>query len=572
MVKKNIFIEISRKHIKWIILCILSNLILTEALVYGNSIIGTIADNIFENRPSNIRLYLFKLIVLTVIGFIVAYLGRLGSSYFSTKVQSDFRTKTIDKLLNIEYKYFDKKSTGSILNNLTLDIGSISYLFSETIPSFIESFITVLVISVYIMSLNIKLFLVVVLCYPLLLVASNKLSLKLGELTKKKLKKGDTQMSIAFDIIQGIHTARSFNLNNIFMKKMNKVIFDILENEKIRTRISTTSMLMANLISFIPSIVCYLFALYEVLNNNLTLGSMFIFSILLNRVEKNLRELPFIFNDFREKYVSINRINEIINSENEKTGTYIAENKISDNIVIDFKNVNFSYGKSIIFNNLSFKIEKNKTTAFVGSSGQGKTTAFKIMCGFYKINDGNYNLYGKNFDKLDLKSARKQFSLVSQSVFLLPETIRENVSYGKIGASMNEIIEACKNANIHDFIVNLPDGYETYVGERGIKLSGGEKQRISIARAFLKNAPILLLDEPTSAIDIKNENAIKEAITKVSKGKTVIIIAHRLNTIVNSDKILLFSKGTITESGTHSELLNNKSEYALLYGKQNNEA
>ncbi|MBQ4284297.1 MAG: ATP-binding cassette domain-containing protein, partial [Lachnospira sp.] len=197
---------------------------------------------------------------------------------------------------------------------------------------------------------------------------------------------------------------------------------------------------------------------------------------------------------------------------------------------------------------VDFVAEKGKQTALIGSSGGGKSTIFKLICGFYHINSGSYKLLGEEFSDWDIKSARKNFALVSQNVFLLPESISDNVSYGKPGATRKEIIEACKKANIHDFIMKLPQGYDTMVGERGVRLSGGERQRISIARAFLKDAPILLLDEPTSAIDVGTEKLIQEAIDRISINKTVIVIAHRLNTVAGADRIYVLENGLIREA------------------------
>lgn len=568
MKTKNIFFEIAFKYLKWFALAVLAKIILTQALVFGNTIIGNAADKVLQGNSINMSSYLWKLILLTLVGFIVAYIAKISSVYFAANVQGEVRKRTVDKLLNIEYKYFDDKGTGSIMNKLVVDINEVGYFFGETLPNFMESFIMIVVIGIYMAFLDWRLFLVVVISYPVILFAANNVSVKLMTLTKHKMSIADKRTAIAYDSLQGIAVGRSYNFNGILTNKINKAIDAVFQNEKKRTRISTMSMVLGRIISWVPTIVCYLFALYEVLNGIITIGSMFAFVVLLNRMSSNIMDIPFIFNSFRERSVSMNRINEIISVSDEESGNYKMDGEPLNKKVISFDNVIFSYGEEKIFNGLTFEIEINKTTAFVGGSGQGKTTAFKIMCGFYKINNGSYSLYGRKFEEWDIKSAREQFSLVSQNVFLLPETIAENVSYGKYSATMDEIIKACKNANIHDFIMSLPKGYDTYVGERGIRLSGGERQRISIARAFLKDAPILLLDEPTSAIDVTNEEAIKEAISRISKGRTVIIIAHRLNTIINADKIIVFSGGEVSEFGTHEELINNDSDYAALYGKQ----
>jgi ABC-type multidrug transport system fused ATPase/permease subunit len=197
---------------------------------------------------------------------------------------------------------------------------------------------------------------------------------------------------------------------------------------------------------------------------------------------------------------------------------------------------------------------------------------FKILCGFYKPQAGAYRLYGHDYQEWDIRSAREQFAYVSQNVFLFPETIAANVGYGREGATFDEIVEACKNANIHEFIESLEDGYNTYVGERGVRLSGGQRQRLSIARAFLKEAPILLLDEPTSAVDVETESLIKEALDRISFGKTVITIAHRLSTIEDADDILVFDKGKVVEKGSHEELLHAQGVYHQLYMKETKES
>jgi len=334
----------------------------------------------------------------------------------------------------------------------------------------------------------------------------------------------------------------------------------------------------------------------------LTIGEMTSYVVLMNRIIGNMREMPYILNEGREVLVSIERLEDIINSPEESSGTFklkdiFSENNHTENNhtengrietdsaktgstpidkdglnnIIEVEDITFSYdgnGERNIFEGMSFSIEKGKTTAIVGGSGEGKTTIFKILCGFYSQQAGKYRLYGVDFEQWDIHEARSQFALVSQSVFLFPGTIAENVAYGKKGATFEEIVNACKMANIHDFIEKLPQGYETTTGERGVKLSGGECQRVSIARAILKNAPILFMDEPTSSVDVGTERLIQEAINNVSKERTVVIIAHRLSTIQNADRIMVFHKGKLVESGSHDDLIKQKGKYADLYNNE----
>ncbi len=242
------------------------------------------------------------------------------------------------------------------------------------------------------------------------------------------------------------------------------------------------------------------------------------------------------------------------------------------NVAICFDKVNFGYTQdNLVLQNLSFEVKKGENIAFVGESGGGKSTIFHLLCGFYEKTSGSYQLMGRRIEDWNRNALRQQIALVSQNVFLFPTTVEENILYGNPKATHEEIIEACKKAEIHAFIMTLPQGYQTIVGERGAILSGGQKQRISIARAILKDAPILLLDEPTSALDVETESSIQDAIGAVMAGRTCITIAHRLSTIVHADKILVLKQGHIVEWGTHEELMALGQVYAAMYGEANNE-
>jgi len=568
--RKKTFVKISLKYIHWFIINLLMAYVLTSVVVRGNALIAGAVDKLLAGEHVIISGIVWQLIAMTFIGVICAFVKSFATSTFSVNVQMAFKNEAADKLVKLEYKYFDDFGSGSIINKLISDIAETGNFFSETLPDICSAVITIGTIMVYIAGLNLKLLLVVLLCYPILIVIANHIAKKLVILAKKRRGKLDLMTSIASDSIQGIIIGRSYNLFEVIKKKLDIAIDDILKNEYERTMISAGSGVLQQMITWIPSIICSVFVLYQTFEGTVTIGGMMSFMILLNRLIQPMSELPFMLNDVREINVSMNRLEEIMSQENEPSGDYFFEESNVDSAncknAIELKNLSFVYdvdGRQI-FDELEVEIERGKTTAFAGGSGQGKTTVFKILCGFYKQNSGQYYLRGKEFSKWNLENARQQFALVSQSVFLFPETIAENVAYGRIGATMEDIVAACKGANIHEFIENLPEKYNTLVGERGVRLSGGERQRISIARAFLKNAPILLLDEPTSAIDVQTESLIKDAIDRISENKTVIIIAHRLSTIENADKICVFDHGKIVESGTHEVLLEKQGVYSAL--------
>jgi ABC-type multidrug transport system fused ATPase/permease subunit len=240
-----------------------------------------------------------------------------------------------------------------------------------------------------------------------------------------------------------------------------------------------------------------------------------------------------------------------------------------EEVLLKLEQVGFSYKNGYeVLKGLSLEIKKGQIHALVGSSGSGKSTVLKLLCGFYDIDKGDIKLYGECYSKWNLEQLRKNFAVVSQEVYLFPGSIRDNIAYGKPDATEAEIIEASKTAYAHDFIMNFEEGYETMVGERGVRLSGGQKQRISIARAILKNAPVLLLDEPTSALDTNSEKLVQKALDEFMKDRTVIIVAHRMSTIVKADEIFVLESGALKERGTHQELIDKKGAYFSLYERQ----
>lgn len=370
------------------------------------------------------------------------------------------------------------------------------------------------------------------------------------------------------DTYNGILVGRTYNLDEAMTGRIDQAVGDILTNEYKRTIVNSFTSVTGNLMRWIPTIICYLYALFEVLNGRLTLGTLLAFIILLDRIVHPLGEIPGLMNGFREKWVSFRRLESITLQSDEPsgTGTYTP---MTDKPLIRFRDLTFGYNQEdILFDKLNFAIYEGSHVALVGGSGCGKSTIFKILCSFYQHRSGDYLLYGQASTNWDVTALRDQFSLVSQNTYLFPGTIGENVALGKEGASRKDIENACIMANIHGFIRDLPEGYETLVGERGAKLSGGQRQRIAIARAFIKDAPILLLDEPTSAVDVGTENLIKEAIDRIAKDRTVITIAHRLNTIEHADHIFVFEKGGLKESGTHNDLMMEKGAYYRLYKEE----
>lgn len=561
-----------RKYWYYLAMYLVFAYILTKIAVTGSTWISGAVDDLFAGQKIILETLLPPFIFLAVLGGIIAFGKSYVQSTYSLCVQTRLRSETVEKLVHLKSDYFDEVQSGSILNRLISDMYELDELFSHVLPEACVAVITVITISVYIVQMDYRLFFVTIVSYPVLLYIANKLSRSLGRISGYRRELYDRLDETAQDNFNGMLVGKSYNLYEILYKRVEKVIHDILKNEYPRTLISSFSQVTGSLIRLVPKVICYIFALYEVVNLKMSIGDFLAFSILLDRIAQPFGEFPGLLNSMREELVSLKRIKDILNQPEEKSGTEkFVLPETGD--VITLRDITFTYTKGRnVLNNLNLSIEKGKHTAFVGASGGGKSTVLKVLCGFYEPAGGTYCLYGHDFKEWDIREARKQFALVSQNVFLFPGTIYENVAYGREqGADRDEVIEACKAADIHDFIMKQPKQYDTYVGERGVKLSGGQRQRISIARAFLKQAPVLLLDEPTSAVDVDTEESIKQALDEISKGKTVITIAHRLSTIVDADKICMFEHGNIVEEGTHEELMKKQGRYYHLYYSEESE-
>lgn len=568
-IEKNIYVDVGMRHGWLLIIYVVTAIIINVVVVLGNEYLARATDTMLAGETVNFGELFIPLAIMIVVGMVMAFVKTLCGQNYSALVQRDIKGRIGEHLLKLPYAYYDEKGTGSIMTKLVSDISEVGRFFSEIMPSLIVDFVIVGTVTVYLLQMDIMLIVVLFITYPVLLVVADKLSRSLTSVVKKRRTSLDARTQVAYDAIQGIEIVRSYNLYDIMQKKINYYIDDVATQGCKSTKITSMGYVLRHSINTIPIVICYLFALKEVITGKITTGDMLAFSVLLSRIIWPLGNIVFCVNDIREVNVSLKRVQEIYNQKSEESGDgKFAMEAVGENVV-EWKDVTFSYdGKRNVLNAMSLTIGQGQTVAFAGGSGEGKSTIFKLLCGFYKKDSGSYKLFGHEFEEWDIGVARNCFAYVSQNVFLFPETIWKNVAYGRENATKEEVIEACKNANIHDFIINLPDGYDTIVGERGVRLSGGERQRISIARAFLKEAPILLLDEPTAAVDAGTEDLLQEAINRISANKTVIIIAHRLSTIMEADKIYVVEGGNIAETGTHEELLAMNGIYASMHGKE----
>lgn len=539
-------------------------------LVQGNKIISGVIDEMLSGRQVLFGSFLLQFLIYTVVGTIAAFLQSAAASRYAVAVCTEYRDLVGEKLYRTEYKYFDANYSATLLNKVIGDLGEIASFLETVLPDMIASFIGIFTYAVYIGETNLGLLMVILITYPLIFWIAGKLVKRIRGLQANYRQKTDVMAQIAQDAVSGILVLRSFGIEEVFRKKMHKASVELVENEEKRTQITNTAIVVRKLIQWLPNIISAVYAVWLVSRGVVSLGGLVGFIMILSKFVDAYTGLPFAMVDASTGMVSVDRVEKILSAEEEPSGEGCADavTRAAEN-VIAFDQVDFSYHENVpVLQGLTFSVKKGENVAFVGESGGGKSTIFRILCGFYEKTGGEYRIFGRPIEEWNREALREQIALVSQNVFLFPTTIAENIAYSKPGTTREQIEEACKKAQIHEFIQILPEGYETMVGERGAILSGGQKQRIAIARAILKNAPVLLLDEPTSALDVETESEIQEAIRTVMAGRTCITIAHRLSTIQNADRIYVLKQGQIAECGTHEELLATGGAYAAMYGEE----
>ena len=525
---------------------------------------------IFENKNAKMLYIIPIAIIITFIMKAFAVYGtRIVTIKVGIKIIKNIQTLMAKKFLLSDISHITKKHSGKYLSHFTNDTGVLfGVLTGAVVTLFKESFTLIALLGLMFYH-DWQLSLLAIIMIPIAAISSKNLGKKMGKKVNISLEASDKFMKFLSEIIKGSWLIKIYQKEEEELKRISMIIderFKAIRKVE-QTRLGAGPIM--EVISAIAIAVVVFFAGYRSMQGAITLGEFVSFLAALMLAYQPVRALAGINIGIQEGISAAKRIYELIDEKNE---IYHDENAPSlklNNASVEFKNISFTYPDGTqALKNLSAKIEGGTKVGLVGVSGSGKTTFLNLIPRFFHLKNGSILIDNQNINDINLNSLRKEISLVSQDVILFDDTIKANILYGNALASNEEIIKACKFAAAQDFVEKLPNKYETIIGENGIKLSGGQKQRLSIARAILKNSSIILLDEATSSLDSESESVIQKAIENLTKNKTTIIIAHRLSTVMNCDKILVFENGKIIEEGKHEFLVNNSLTYKKLYEKQ----
>ena len=525
---------------------------------------------IFINKDMKMLYFIPIAIVLTFcVKAFSGYGTRIVTVRVGIKIIKNLQILMAKKFLLSDMSYITKNHSGKYLSNFTNDIGLLFGVLTGVVVTLFKETFTLIALLGLMFYQDWQLSLLAIIMIPIAAFSSRNIGKKMGKKVTISLEASDKFMKYLSEMIKGSWLIRIYQKEEDELKKISMIIdekFKALKKVE-QTRLGSGPIM--EIISAIAIAIVVFFAGYRSMQGAITLGQFVSFLAALMLAYQPVRALAGINIGIQEGITAAKRIYEIIDQKNE---IYHDENAPSlklKNASIEFKNISFTYPDGTrALKNLSAKIEGGTKIGLVGVSGSGKTTFLNLIPRFFNLKNGSILIDNQDINDINLNSLRKEISLVSQDIILFDDTIRANILYGNKLASDQDLIKACKFAAAQDFVEKLPNKYETVIGENGIKLSGGQKQRLSIARAILKNSSIILLDEATSSLDSESESVIQKAIENLTKNKTTIIIAHRLSTVMNCDKILVFDNGRIIEEGKHEFLVNNSLTYKKLYEKQ----
>jgi len=568
---KRLFRDYSKKYLDKIFLAAFFSIIVAAS----TSAIAWLLD------PAIKKLFLDKdqsLIFIIPMAIILAFSAKGISLYFAKttmisiaeEVKKQLQFDMVKSLINADLQQIQKKHSGKFISNLTYDVNHITDSLSTGVLNLFKDGVTLIGLMTVMFFQNWKLSLIAIVMIPIASIVSKGLSKRMKKVTIEAQEKSGFLTTYLVELFKNHKLIKIFQKENYEKHRADEKLSQLKDkNKKIFIVFTRISPIMETLTGFIIAVLIF-YSSKLVAKNELDINNFFSFLAAMMLAYQPIRGLSNLTMVFKQGLSAASRILPIIDKQNEIQDHDQAKDIFLNNGEIKFENVNFYYEKDeeIVLNNINLIFEGGKMTSLVGHSGSGKSTILNLIPRFYDVQSGNITIDNQSIYKTKIKSLRNIISLVSQETTLFDDTIKNNIKYSVNDASDEDVIEAARKSYCEEFINNLPNKYETIIGENGVRLSGGEKQRISIARAMMKKSPIILLDEATSSLDAETESKIQNALKILTENKTTIVIAHRLSTILNSNNIYVLEKGKIIASGKHDELINKSDIYKNFYEKQ----
>ncbi len=571
LIIKRLYKDYSKKFLKKIFIAGLFSIMVAASTSAIAWLLDPAIKKIFIDKDETLIFVIPLFIIVTFAAKgISLYFAKSTMIFVGEEIKKFLQFDMISSLINADTKLIDAKHSGKFISNLTYDVTHITNMLSDAVLALFKDSLTLIGLLIVMFTQNWKLSLIAIVMIPLASIASKTLGKRVSKVATEAQEKSGFLNSYLIELFKNHKLIKIFQKENYEIERSDRHLENLKDkNAKIRTVYVRISPIMETLTGIMIAILIF-YSGKLIIKNEIDINNFFSFLAAMMLAYQPVRSLATINMAVNQGLSAARRILPIIDNINEIKDNHDANELLIKNASIKFQDVNFQYEKNndIVLKNINLEISGGKMSALVGHSGSGKSTILNLIPRFYNVKSGDIKIDDQSIYKTKIKSLREKISLVSQDTTLFDDTIKNNIAYAKKNASEDEIIEAAKLSYCEEFINELPNKYDTIIGENGVRLSGGEKQRISIARAMLKKSPVILLDEATSSLDSETEEKIQNAINILTKNRTTIVIAHRLSTILNSDKIFVVDSGKILASGKHEELLENSKQYKSFYEKQ----
>ena len=527
-------------------------------------------DAVFDaGNEDLLNLLAIGLMGLFVLQALFSFSGNYFLEWVGERVVTDLRKKVYEHLHRLGFRFFAERRLGEITSRLTNDVGSIRTALTDSLPQLLTISFSMIGSVSLMVALNWRLSAVIFVTVPFITIATRYFGQKIRKLSKSIQDDLADSTAVAEDALGAVRLVKAFVREDYEVGRYTSAIEKLFVTA--RKKMVLTQLFWSGVgIMFMSTLVIiFWYGGKEVLAGRLTAGDLVAFIIYALNISRSISQTSRLYTAVNTAAGASERIFELLDEEPEiKDETGATQlNHVRGEIIVDGLRFSYEDDRSVL-KNISFEVEHGQTVALVGPSGAGKTTLLNLIPRFYDPTSGSIKVDGEDIRNVKVKSLREQISIVPQEVHLFGTSISENIKYGKLDATYEEVVQAAKDANAHEFITQIPDGYDALIGEKGVKLSGGQRQRLAIARAILKNPAILLLDEATSSLDSESEAQVQDALYRLMENRTTFVIAHRLSTIQNADRILVLDEGNIVEDGTHQELLSKGGLYSHLYELQ----